>query len=104
MNDEQRRQLKRLEEAIDDAWEPCEQAGIDLIYTKPTTLAGIVAAIRYIQIQARNDGTFMPHRIVFEFDRGNDDDSGKTMGWLDVFLDTIASATAALSNGSEAKA
>ena len=64
---------------------------------QPTTLAGIVAAIRYIQIQARNDGTFMPHRIVFEFDRGNDDDGGKTMGWLDVFLDTMASATAALS-------
>jgi hypothetical protein len=43
MNDEQQRQLKRLEEAIDDAWELCEQAGIDLINTEPTTLAGIVA-------------------------------------------------------------
>jgi hypothetical protein len=45
----------------------------------------------------------MPHGIVFEFDRGNDDDSGKTMGWLDVFLDTMASATGVLANGSEAK-
>jgi len=45
----------------------------------------------------------MPHGIVFEFDRGNDDDSGKTMGWLDVFLDTMASATGVLANGSEAQ-
>jgi len=72
MNDEQQRQLKHLEEAVDDAWEPCEQAGIDLINTEPTTLAGIVVAIRYIQIQACNQGAFMPHGIVFESDRGRD--------------------------------
>jgi hypothetical protein len=104
MNDEQQRQLKHLEEAVDDAWEPCEQAGIDLINTEPTTLAGIVVAIRYIQIQACNQGAFMPHGIVFESDRGRDGDGGKTSGWLDAFLDTIASATAALANGSEANA
>jgi hypothetical protein len=45
MNDEQQRQLKRFEEAMDDPWELCEQAGIDLINTEPTALAGIVAAI-----------------------------------------------------------
>ena len=96
MNDEQQRQLIRLEEAIDDAWEPCQQAGIDLINTEPTTLAGIVVAIRFIQVQARNDGAFMPHEILFEFDHGSDGDAGKMMGWLDVFLGTVASATAAL--------
>ncbi len=104
MNDEQQRQLKRLEEAVDDAWEPCEQAGIDLINTEPTTLAGIVAAIQHIQIQARNDGAFMPRGNAFEFDHGSDGDGGKTMGWLDIFLGTVASATAALANGSEANA
>ncbi len=104
MNDEQRRQLKRLEEAVDDAWGLCEQAGINLINTEPTTLAGIVAAIRYTQIQARNDGAFMPHGTLFEFDHGSDGDGGKTMGWLHVFLGTVASATAALANGSEANA
>src|ERR1019366_2546609 len=56
MNDEQERQLKALEDATDLAWEPCEAAGIDLFNTAPTTPAGIVAAIRYIQIQHRNDG------------------------------------------------
>jgi len=84
MNDKQQRQLKRLEEAVDKAYEPCEQAGIDLIYTEPATLAGIVATIRYIQIHARNGGAFMPHRIVFEFERGSDGDDGKTLGGLDV--------------------
>jgi hypothetical protein len=102
MNDEQQRQLIRLEEAIDDAWEPCEQAGIDLINTEPTTLAGIVAAIRYIQIQAHNYGAFMPHEVVFEFDDGSDGDGGTTKGWLDVFLGTVASATTALASEANA--
>ena len=102
MNDEQQRQLKRFEEAVDDAWGHCEQAGINLINTEPTTLAGIVAAIRYSQIQARNDGAFMPRGTLVEFDHGSDGDGGKTMGWLHVFLGTVASATAALANGSEA--
>jgi hypothetical protein len=104
MNDEQQRQLKRLEEAVDDAWELCEQAGIDLINTEPTTLAGIVAAIRYTQIQARTEGAFMPHGTLFEFDHGSDGDGGKTIGWLHIFLGTVASATVALANGSEANA
>jgi hypothetical protein len=60
MNDEQERQLRALEDAIELAWEPCEAAGIDLLNTAPTTPAGIVAAIRYIQIQHRNDGEHMP--------------------------------------------
>lgn len=34
--------------------------------------------------------------------RGSDGDGGETMGWLDVFLDTIACATAVLADGSEA--
>jgi hypothetical protein len=37
--------------------EPSKQAGIDLINTAPTTLAGLVAAIQYLQIQMRDDGT-----------------------------------------------
>ena len=37
--------------------------------------------------------------MPFEFDRASDGDGGETLGWLDAFLDTIASATAALANG-----
>ena len=101
---EQRRQRDLLDDAQDEAWEPCEQAGIDLISTEPTTLAGIVAAIRYIRIQMRDDGTFMPHQIEFEFDSGSEGDGGETLGCVDVFLETIADATAALAKGSEANA
>jgi hypothetical protein len=45
MNDEQKKQLAVLEDAVEVAWWPCDQAGLDLITTEPTTLAGIVAAI-----------------------------------------------------------
>ena len=45
MTAEQRRQRDELDDAVDDAWAPCALAGIDLIGTEPTTLAGIVAAI-----------------------------------------------------------
>jgi hypothetical protein len=87
---------KGLQDAADEAWDPCEQAGLDLVTTEPTTLAGIVAAIRYIRIQMRDDGTFMPHQIEFEFDSGSEGDGAETLGWVDVFLETIADATAAL--------
>src|SRR5579864_2069349 len=44
-------ETQRLQDAAAEAWEPCEQAAIDLLNTAPTTLAGIVTAIQYIQIQ-----------------------------------------------------
>jgi hypothetical protein len=96
MNDEQVRQLERVEEAVETAWDPSELAGIDLINTEPTTLAGVIAAIQYVRIQMRNDGRFVPHDVEFEYDSGCEDDGGETLGWLNHFLDTIASATAAL--------
>ncbi len=48
-NDEQTKQLAVLEDAVDEAWEPREEAVIDLVNTKPTTLAGVVALCRYIE-------------------------------------------------------
>jgi hypothetical protein len=98
MNTEQAKQCSLLDEALEAAWVPCEQAGIALITTKPAALAGITAAIQYIRIQMRNNGTFMPYEIKFEWDHGCEGDSEETLGWLAVFLDTIASATAALGN------
>jgi hypothetical protein len=85
-------ETERLQDAVDDSWEPLEQAGVDLINTAPTTLAGIVAAIGYLRIQMSDDGTYMPHHFVL--DTGGD--AQETMGWIDAFLDTIADATAAL--------
>jgi hypothetical protein len=80
MNDEQVRQLERVEEAVATAWDPSELAGVDLINTEPTTLAGVIAAIQYVRIQMRNDGRFVPHDVEFEYDSGCEDDGGETLG------------------------
>jgi hypothetical protein len=98
MTAEQREQRDELDDAVEDAWAPCEQAGIDMVTAKPTTPAGIVAAIAYIRIQMRDDGPYMPLRMEFEYSSGSEGDSKQTMGWIDAFLETIASATAELGN------
>ena len=85
-------ETQRLQDAADEEWEPCEQAGIDLLNTEPSTLAGMVTAIRYMRIQMQDDGTFMPHHI--EYDNGGD--AQETMGWIDAWLDTLADAAAEL--------
>jgi TrbM len=89
MNDEQKRQFQILVDTIDQATERCEAAGIDLFNTAPTTPAGIVAAIRYIQIQYRNDGAHMP---CGEMQAADGTECGD---WLECFLDTLAGAAAA---------
>jgi len=86
MNDEQERQLQILEDAIEAVWQPCQAAGIDLFNTAPTTHAGIIAAIRYIQERHRNHGEHMP---LGEFET---DDGADRIDWLDCFLDTLADA------------
>jgi hypothetical protein len=96
MSDEQREQRDVLDDAVEDAWEPCEQSGIDLITTKPTTPAGIITAIRRIQIQMRDDGTYMPQGVEFEYTEGSAGDSRAAMGWINAFLDTLADAATEL--------
>jgi hypothetical protein len=97
MTDEQARQCDLLEDAEDAAWEACDQAGIDLVTTEPTTPAGIIAAIRYVQIQIRDD-IYMPRSMPDQLSNGvkYEGDSPVTLAWVDAYLDTIASATAAL--------
>jgi hypothetical protein len=90
MNDEQERQLQILVDAIDQADELCEAAGVDLFNTAPTTPAGIVAAIRCIQIQHRNDGEHMPHGEM------EAEDGAECGDWLECFLDTLADAVDAI--------
>jgi hypothetical protein len=96
MTDEQWEERCRLDDAEEDAREPLVDAGVDLVGTKPTTLAGIIAAISYIRTQMRNDA-FMPWEVEFEFefDEGCPGDA-QTLKWIDAFLDTIADAAAAL--------
>jgi hypothetical protein len=60
MMDEDKRQLRKLNDAIDEAGLPMEQAACELIDTAPTTLAGVVAAIRIIQACYRDDGEHVP--------------------------------------------
>ena len=57
MNDEQRTQLAALEPAVDGAWDRLEDAGITLVNTDPTTLAGIVALCRYVEPLLNESGT-----------------------------------------------
>ncbi|SIO65361.1 hypothetical protein SAMN05443247_10548 [Bradyrhizobium erythrophlei] len=89
--DEQWEELDRLDDAEAAAREPLAAAGVDLVTTAPTSLAGIVAAVSYVRAQMRNDA-FMPWEIEFEFeyDEGCPGDAQETMGWIDAFLDTIA--------------
>jgi len=96
MTDEQWEERCRLDDAEEDARDPLVDAGVDLVGTKPTTLAGIVAAISYVRTQMRNDA-FMPWEVEFEFefDEGCPGDA-QTLKWIDAFLGTIAKAAAAL--------
>jgi hypothetical protein len=100
MTDERWEERDRLDDAEEDAREPLADAGVDLVGTKPTTLAGIIAAISYIRTQMRDNGTYVPYTSEFEsgfeYTEGCAGDSLDTMGWIDAFLDTIADAAAAL--------
>jgi hypothetical protein len=99
MTAEQREQRDELDEAVEEAWRPCEKAGIDMVTTAPTTPTGIVAAIAHVRAQMRDDGTYMPHRMKFEYSPGDAGDSKETMAWIDAFLDTIENAVVALAKG-----
>jgi hypothetical protein len=85
----EKQHVRKLNDAIDAAGLPMERAACELFDTVPTTLAGVVAAIRVIQTCYGNDGEHMPHgRWLYE----NEDDSKNGRDWLECFLDTIAMA------------
>jgi hypothetical protein len=90
----------RLDDAAEDARDPLIDAGVDLVATKPTTSAGIIAAVSYIRAQMRTDGTYMPYasEVEWEFEYAElyVGDSLDAFGWIDAFLNTIAEAAAAL--------
>jgi hypothetical protein len=93
MTDEQWEQLNTLDEALDAARDVLNKTAVDFVGTTPTTVAGIVNAIAYIQRQMRDDGTFMPSDLEFHYDVGYEGGDGAVVfGWLDAFLNTIAVA------------
>jgi hypothetical protein len=88
-------ELRRLNDAIDAAGPPMEEAAYDLFNTVPTTPAGIVAAIRVIQIyySAGDNSGHMPRgQWLYE----DEDDPRNGRDWLECFLDTIADAVDAM--------
>jgi hypothetical protein len=80
-------QQAQVDAAVVGARLPLIDAGLDLIETAPTTLEGIVAALQYVGERLRFDGVDMPENIVL--DSVVDD---APIGWLNVFVDTVADA------------
>jgi hypothetical protein len=95
LTEEQRQQLQNLNNAIDAAGLPMEQAACELFDTQPTTPAGIVAAIRVIQTYYRDDGD-SGHMPRGEWLYEDEDDSRNGRDWLECLLDTLAEAVTAL--------
>jgi hypothetical protein len=89
-------QQAQVDAAVAGARLPLIDAGLDLIETAPTTIGGIVAALEYIRDQLQDDGDTMPADIVLDpeivaaVSRGA---VGVTVGWLDIFVDTVADAS-----------
>jgi hypothetical protein len=80
-------QQAQIDAALAGARLPLLDAGLDLIETAPTTIGGIVAALEYIRDQLRfGGGALMPADIAL------DTVDGARVGWLDIFVDTLADA------------
>jgi hypothetical protein len=80
-------QQAQIDAAVAGARLPLIDSGLDLIETAPTTVEGIVAALGCIRDQLQDDGDYMPADIVL------DTTVGVTVGWLDIFVDTLADAS-----------
>ena len=99
LTEEEKQHIRKLNETIDAAGLPMEQAACDLIDTVPTTPAGIVAAIRVIQNYYRDDlGGRDNHMPNGEWLYEDDDDPRNGRDWLECFLDTLAEAVEALAH------
>jgi hypothetical protein len=69
MNDEQKKQLAVLEDAADATYNHMEDAGVDLVNTKPATLAGILALCRYVEpLLNERDTINLPEVICWDDD------------------------------------
>jgi hypothetical protein len=97
MTAEQRRQRDALDDAVADARDALDKTSVALINAGPITSAGIVTALQYLRRQMRDDGTYMPYDLEFEFEEGYEGGDGAVVfGWIDLWLKTIIDAVAAL--------
>jgi hypothetical protein len=87
-------QQAQVDAAVAGARLPLIDAGLDLIETAPTTIGGIVAALEYARDQLQGDGDTMPADIMLDPELASAiRPVGDTIGWLDVFVDTLADAS-----------
>jgi hypothetical protein len=95
LTEDEKQHIRKLNDAIDKAALPMEQAACELFDTVPTTPAGIVAAIRVIQTYYAlgDDNGHMPNG---EWLYDDEDDPQNGRDWLECFLDTIAQAVESL--------
>ncbi|WP_079602840.1 hypothetical protein [Bradyrhizobium erythrophlei] len=87
---------ERINDASRDAM---DDAGVDLINTSPTTLAGIARALNYIREQMlQDDGVYMPSSLRL----ADDTDGEYPVAWIDAFLDAIEQAASELDRAGKA--
>jgi hypothetical protein len=97
MNDEQHKQVAVLDARVNDVYDYLEDAGTDLVNTKPTTLAGIVVLCRYIEpLLDETDRPNLPLAISWE------DDTESSVGGA--LANAIASAIDAMIKAQTGKA
>jgi hypothetical protein len=85
----EKQRLRALNDAVDATGLPMEEAACELLDTKPTSPAGIVAAIRVIRAHYHREAGHMP---AGEWLYEDEDDPKNGRDWLECFLDTIAEA------------
>jgi hypothetical protein len=89
MEGEKLAKYKRLVAATDAAYDELEEAGLDLINTRPTTPAGIVALCQYIKpLFAEDEAPDLPEYILY--------DDGSTAYPAEAFAYVIGRAVAGL--------
>jgi hypothetical protein len=87
ITEDEKAQLRQLDDATDAAHLPLEAAALDLIDTVPTTQAGIIAALRYARTQRAADGEYMVEGWwTYE------DGSERDIDWIDAWLETLIDA------------
>ena len=86
MTEAEKARVQELNDATDAAHLPLEAAAMDLFNTAPTTHAGIITALFYMQLQHRNDGEHMIQGWL------EDEDGERYIDWRDAWLETLIQA------------
>jgi hypothetical protein len=93
LTEAEKAQVLKLNDAVDEAHLPLEEAAMNLFNTAPTTHAGIIAAFFYMRIQHRNGGEHMIQGWL------EDEDGERYIDWRDAWLETLIHAVLHLDDG-----